>query len=325
MPTISVIIVNYNAEKYLTRCLQALLAQTYQDFDIIIADNGSSDASLLDLPHDNRIHILALGRNLGFAAANNRAAALATGKWIALLNPDAFPENDWLEQLLHATQHYPAFSMFGSTQINAGDPTLLDGTGDMYHILGIPARGNYQHPIADLPKTGEVFAPCAAAALYNKHVFLEAGGFDEAFFCYCEDVDLAFRLRLRGERCLQVKEAVVYHVGSGITGKTSMFAKYHGYRNRFWVFFKNMPTALLLPLLPLHLLLQCFFLIAAVKNGYASIYLKTWYSTWKHTAYLFNARKNIQQQRRVSIVNLCRMFTYSLSTLWQRRSDIRPL
>lgn len=318
MPHISVLIVNYNAGTYLKRCLDALLTQTYQDFDVIIVDNASTDHSLDPVPPDNRIHLLPLHNNIGFAAANNRAAAIAAGTWLALLNPDAFPEKNWLEQLVAATKRYPQYSMFGSTQINAENPALLDGTGDIYHILGVPSRGNYQRPVVHLPETGEVFAPCAAAALYKKTIFLDAGGFDEKFFCYCEDIDLAFRLRLQGQRCLQVKEALVHHVGSGITGKTSAFAKYYGTRNRFWVFFKNMPLALLVPLLPLHLFMQGVFFIKAVKVGYAGAFIRAWCDTLRHFPYLLAARKEVQQQRSLSLFKLCPAFTYSLKKLWER-------
>lgn len=318
MPTVSVIIVNYNAGDYLKRCVEALLKQSYRDFEVFIADNGSTDHSLDNLPNDARIHILKLKENLGFAVANNRAAAQATGEWLALLNPDAFAKEDWLEQLLDAAKRHPTFSMFGSTQINADNPALLDGTGDIYHILGIPLRGNYQQPLANLRETGEVFAPCAAAALYKKEVFQRVGGFDEQFFCYCEDVDLAFRLRLQGERCLQVKEAVVHHIGSGITGKASDFARYYGVRNRFWVFYKNMPTPIFIPLLPLHLLVQCALFLMTAKNGQGRVFIKAWQDVFRQLPYLLRARKEVQSSRSASVLDLCRVFTFSLRVLWRR-------
>ena len=89
---------------------------------------------------------------------------------------------------------------------------------------------------------GEIFAPCAAAALYRRAAFLEAGGFDEHFFCYMEDVDLGFRLRLLGYRCGYAPAAIVHHVGSGTTGARSPFTVYHGHRNLVWTYVKNMPT-----------------------------------------------------------------------------------
>ena len=94
----------------------------------------------------------------------------------------------------------------------------------------------------------EVFSPCAAAALYARPSFEREGGFDESFFCYLEDVDLGFRLRLRGERCVQVRRAEVLHAGSAISGHLSEFSVFHSYRNRIWLFAKNVPW----PLAPAH-------------------------------------------------------------------------
>ena len=143
--------------------------------------------------------------------------------------------------------------MFGSTQIDARHPDRVDGFGDVYSIFGTAWRGASGWPVATLPADDrEVFAPCAAAALYARDAFLSAGGFDESFFCYLEDVDLGFRLRLRGERCIQVRRAEVLHVGSAIAGADSDFFLFHSQRNRLWVMLKNVPS----PLIWLVVLLQ---------------------------------------------------------------------
>ncbi len=124
------------------------------------------------------------------------------------------PAPDWLEQLIAATRRNPDVVMFGSTQIDATDPQRLDGAGDHYLASGLPWRGGHGWPVKELPREAEVFAPCAAACLIRADAFREAKGFDERFFCYVEDVDLAFRLRLMGHCCIQVPAAVVRHVGA---------------------------------------------------------------------------------------------------------------
>ncbi|MBM3573789.1 MAG: glycosyltransferase family 2 protein, partial [Alphaproteobacteria bacterium] len=254
-PAVSVLVVNFNAGAYLTRCLRALAAQSFQNFEIILIDNGSTDGSLdqavAAVPElAARLVVERAGANLGFAAANNRAAGRARAPWLATLNPDAFARPNWLAEMLAAVQRHPDFAMFGSTQLMADCPDIIDGAGDAYHALGIAWRGGFEHPASSLSEEGEVFGPCAAAALYRRDAFVAAGGFDERFYCYHEDVDLAFRLRLTGQRCVQVAAAVVEHVGSGITGRTSDFSVYHGTRNRIWTFVKNMPAALFWPILP---------------------------------------------------------------------------
>lgn len=252
-PLFSVIIVNYNGGAYLDRCLAALLGQDGPDFEVILIDNGSRDGSLEGLPEDPRLSTIEAGENLGFAAANNRAARQARGDWLVTLNPDAFARPGWLRALQRATLRHPGVAMFGSMQLMADDPARFDGAGDEYSIYGIAYRARHGQPVRTVTEDYPVFGPCAAAAAYRRDVFEALQGFDERFFCYHEDVDLALRFRRAGHRCVQVGDAVVEHVGGGITGDASAFAVYHGTRNRVWTWVGSMPLAPMLLLLPLHI------------------------------------------------------------------------
>lgn len=259
-PKASVIIVNYNAGENLRLCVESLLAQTLTNFECILFDNGSTDGSLEKLPKlDERFILIEAGENLGFAAANNRAVEGASAKWIALLNPDAFARPNWLENGLAARALLPNAAMVGSTQYLAQEPDKFDGLGDEYHAFGIAWRAGFGKPIKDVA-TREAFGPCGAGAFYDREVFQKLGGFDEAFFCYHEDVDLAFRMRLAGYRCVQSADAVIDHVSSAISGRASEFSIYHGTRNRVWTFFNNMPAPLLVLLVIPHILANLAFL-----------------------------------------------------------------
>ena len=278
IPRVRVVVINHNAGRHLARCIAALRAQTFADFEAVIADNGSTDGSVTTLPPlDARFRIVEFGENLGFAAANNRAAAGAETQWIVTLNPDAFPEPDWLAALLSAAEAFPDVVMFGSTQISDADPSRFDGTGDAYFFAGFPWRGDYGRRIRELPDFAETFSPCAAAAMWRRDAFESAGGFDERYFCYCEDVDLGFRLRAQGERCVQVAAARVRHVGSASTGTRSTFTVFHGARNRIWTMVKSMPLPLLLPALPAHafgilyLTLRALFRTGGVREATATL------------------------------------------------------
>ena len=109
-----------------------------------------------------------------------------------------------------AARHNPEYSFFASKLISADNPRVLDGAGDNYHVSGLVwRRGHGNTAQGEMNAPREVFAPCAAAALYRRSALIDVGGFDEDFFCYVEDVDLGFRLRLAGHRCLYVPQAVV--------------------------------------------------------------------------------------------------------------------
>ena len=314
MPKVSVVISTWNSAMHIQRCLDALSHQTFVDYEVLVVDNGSTDGSVDGL--ENKwppIKIIQLHQNVGFAAANNLGARMASGKWLALLNSDAFPESDWLEQLLRAAEKNSEFVFFASRQVQANDHRLLDGAGDAYHVSGMAWRQYLGYPADQYGlEAREVFSPCAAAALYMRQAFLEVGGFDEEFFSYLEDVDLGFRLRLHGYRCLYVPEAIVYHIGSASLGVASDFAFYHAHRNLIWSFVQNMPAWMFWKYLPAHLMANLIYL------SYYSLRLPgkaIWRGKWDALRGLRRAlrkRKEIQSRRRVEPADLERVMEHGL-------------
>ncbi len=296
---VSIIIVNWNGAAVLPRCLAALRSQTYQNFELIVVDNGSADRSWEKLEEQwSGLKLIRFSENKGFAAANNEGSRHSSGDWLALLNSDAFPETDWLEKLIDAAIQYPKFSFFGSLLLQADNPELVDGTGDIFHISGLAWRRDYNKSITLASKDSEeIFSPCAAAALFQRDAFLQVGGFDESYFSYHEDVDLGFRLRLRGHRCMYIPEAVVHHLGSATTGKKSDFAVYHGHRNLVWTYVKNMPGWLFWKYLPAHIFANIVFLIYYSFRGQSSA---IWRAKWHALLGLpreLQKRKVIQNER----------------------------
>jgi len=304
MPKVSIVISTWNSGNVLPRCLGSLDKQTLKDFEVIIIDNGSSDNSIEDLPEQwpaLDFKIRKLEKNIGFAAANNLGANLATGEWLALLNSDAFPYPAWLENLLLAAAREPKFSFFASRQLQAGAPHVLDGAGDAYHISGLAWRRYAGLPAAHYGlEPAEVFSACGAAALYSRQAFLQVGGFDESFFSYLEDVDLGFRLRLQGFRCLYVPDAVVQHVGSATLGVRSEFAYYHWQRNFIWSFIQNMPSGLFWMALPAHLMANIVYQLYHTFRGRGGILLKGKWDALRGLPVALCKRQAIQQNRKIS-------------------------
>jgi GT2 family glycosyltransferase len=229
-----IIIVAWNCWEHLYRCLDALSAQTTPGFRVVIVDNGDAEDQQIERAsgYPNVFYVRSPS-NLGFAAGNNRGMELAQGaSWIILLNPDTLPAIGWFEKMMGAAVRYPDFAVFGSKLLQADNPTVLDGEGDCYHVSGMAWRSGMGLSARSTPNNEpwEVFSPCAAAALYKADALKCVEGFDEDFFCYMEDVDLGFRLRLAGYRCLTVPDAEVLHVGSATTVKRSPFYVYYGPR-----------------------------------------------------------------------------------------------
>jgi GT2 family glycosyltransferase len=269
---IAVLIVNWNGGALLGRCLRSLSIQRHAPHRVVVVDNASTDDSLEQAaPWLGAATVIRLDKNVGFARGNNIAAAAAGDvDALALLNPDAFAEPGWLAALASAAERRPDMASFASQMRLDAAPDLLDGAGDSYHVSGRAWRNAHGQPLSAGPAGElEVFAPCAAAALYRRAAFDDVGGFDERFFCYFEDVDLGFRLRLRGYRCLYVRDAIVRHVSSALSGYRSDFAVYHGERNAVWTFVKNMPGPLFWLYLPQHVALNVAALVFYPLRGQA--------------------------------------------------------
>jgi N-acetylglucosaminyl-diphospho-decaprenol L-rhamnosyltransferase len=325
-PSVSVVVVVYESGPTLADCLAALRAQTFRDYEVILVDNASSDRSgQAAAKADPAIRLIENAHNLGFAAAVNQGARTAQGRWLALLNPDAFAEPDWLERLVAATEANPGVGCFTSRQLMAEDPTKLDGLGDVMALAGYPFRGGYTHPNPGVLEPGWVFSACGGAMLIARELFLRVGGFDERLFCYCEDVDLGYRLRLIGEPTLLVPDAIVRHVGSASSGgRRSDFAVFHGTRNRFWVFVKDTPPVLFWLTLPLHVLATLVLFARHATRGEVVTPIRGLAAGIRHIGVALEARREAQATRTVGSWAIARAMTWNPFDLLLRRSFIQP-
>ncbi len=303
----ALLIVNWNAWDELSRCIAALSRQTYKDFRVFVADNASEGAAPEGI--FSKFSDLVYMRNeinCGFAEANNKLLdRVGDIEWVVFLNPDAFPESCWLEQLMSAADHNPDCSCFCSRLLMAGSPDVIDGEGDRYHISGLAWREGHGRRVRHKKKSRQVFSACAAAAMYRREILQKVGGFDEDFFCYFEDVDLGFRWRLAGYRCLLVPLAVVHHMGSATSGgQHSDFSVYYGHRNLVWTYFKNMPGLLFWLFLPYHFLLSVFSIIWFSARGQGRVILRAKKDAIKAIPLMWRKRIKIQANRSVSFRDL---------------------
>jgi GT2 family glycosyltransferase len=306
--SVTVVIVNWNSGRYLGECLRHLENQTCPPTQVFLVDNASTDGSAKIAGEFPSVTLIPSPVNLGFAAGNNLALRCCDTEFVALLNPDAYPEPDWLERLVAAARARPDVAAFGSRQTSLNRPGPLDGIGDTYHITGRVWRERYLAPEtpADLLPC-EIFSPCAAAALYRRDALMKCGLFDEDYFCYVEDVDLGFRLRLAGHKSWYVPEAVVRHAGSVTTGgQQGDFAVYHGHRNLVWAFVKNMPSLLLWPLLPAHLLLNAGTLLWFALKGRSRVIVRAKADAIRGLPSAWRKRRAIQARRVATVAEIWR-------------------
>ena len=148
--------------------------------------------------------------------------------------------------------------------------------------------------------------------MYRTSDVLAAGGFDESFFCYLEDVDLGYRLQLAGQRCLYVPEATVVHIGSAVTGRYGGFATYHGHRNLVWTFVKNTPLALLPIMLLPHLLMTLVMAVPCAARGELGYYARAKRDAVAGLGGVLRKRRAVQSDRKLGALALLRKMDFSL-------------
>jgi len=227
---------------------------------------------------------------------------LVDSDWIVLLNPDAFPEEGWLAAMIAVARRAPNIDVFSSRLITADAINVIDGEGDGYHFSGWAGRINHNRTEKNALRNVRMFSPCAAAAMYRRSALLDIGGFDENYFCYFEDVDLGFRLRLRGYEMAHVSGAVAHHVGGGSSQVLGLsdFAIYHGHRNLVWTFVKNMPGYLFWLLLPAHILMNIFSVLFFCFKGKGWAIVRAKFDAMRGLPRVWAQRKQIQKSRKIA-------------------------
>ena len=307
--SVAIIIVNYNSGALVSRCLKSLSEQTLCADELVVVDNASTDAesrSMIDAI--TNATVIRSDLNLGYGGAINLAVQkLTTTDYIVCLNPDAFPEPDWLEAIVNAADSHPDHGSFASLMLREDDISIVDGAGDELHFTGIPWRRFHKRTLPDNLQTEPVFSACAGAALYRTSLFNQLGGFDERYFMYVEDIDLGFRLQLAGHPCLLVSDAIVHHIGSAVTGEGSDFSVYFGHRNLVYCYFKNMPLLLLLATLPFHILANIVTLVVLTAKGRGSAVGKAKLDALKQLPFAIRARSKVS--RKVSSRDIWRLLS----------------
>jgi GT2 family glycosyltransferase len=243
---VSIIIVNWNGERFLRDCLGALSGQTYASYEIILVDNGSSDNSVC-FTRDNfpEVKIVALTENKGFTGGNAAGLEVAIGEFVSLVNNDARPEKTWLENLIQPMLGDRTIGICASKLIFENTQTV-NSAGDGLTTAAVGFNRGLGSEAAGFTMPELIFGACGAAVLYRRRMLDEIGFLDEDFFLYDEDTDLNFRAQLAGWKCIYIPTAVAYHVANATSRRLSDLHVYYHTRNLEFVWIKNMPFEIML-------------------------------------------------------------------------------
>ena len=301
-PKASLIIPNWNGALWLPGCLEALKGQSYQDFHVLLVDNGSTDESIeLAKKHYPRIEIIVLKQNIGFAAAVNVGIRNSQSDYIALLNADTIPKPDWLLNLVRTMEtSSPEVGSLASKMLDMSNPDIIENGGDILTWQGAAIKRGHGFSADEFNRLEDIFSPCAGAALYRRSYFETLGGFDECFFAYLEDVDLGLRGRLLGYCCLFVPTAEVIHKGHSSSLDQSMYVRLMT-KNRLMLILKNIPFRLLLKNVFALLHGQFYFLICYKKPISSLIGYISFIPFIFHT---FRERRSIMRRCKLSHIEI---------------------
>jgi GT2 family glycosyltransferase len=252
-PALSIVVLNYNGAKWLEKCIASIFEQSFRNFELIVADNLSTDGSdqlaeklLAGVPN---ALFLQHGQNLGYCEGNNRAVARAVGEFILLLNNDAWLERDCLEHLLRETQRLGAAAATPFV-MNWDDNEQQRAYASGFDIFGLPS-------FCPVPaQSEEILMPGGCSFLIRRELFLELGGLDPAIFMYCDEWDLSWKLWAAGHRAIVVPSARIHHRGAVnvnpaggekvVEFRTSDTKRYFTNRNALLVLLKDCQHILLI-------------------------------------------------------------------------------
>jgi len=311
MYKISIIIVNYNGQKWLDKLFNSIRSQTYKQYEIIVIDNASTDHSV-DLIENYQEVQLYQCENLGYGTAVNTASQYATGDFLLILNTDCYLKEDFLQKVIDEYNNIPEKETFGTLGILTYDYDKKPIYQEMYGgKIDIMAVGCYAKKEKDIIFNG------GSPLFIKKELYLKAGGFCPNIFLYNEDTDFGLRLTLYGYKHYFCDSTQIYHYVSGSTGDYSP-KKLEWYLVGELNTILNNFNVLLLISLPVHftffIALLIFYLLSG-KIEFVKAILKGYQNIFTRLGQILSFRKIVQNNRKISDIEIAKRMYYGLSRL----------
>lgn len=319
LPLVSVVIVNYNAVEYLTKCLQTVFQSDYPNIQVIVVDNASTDGSVDCIERlyraNPRLAVIANKENYGPAKARNIGIGIAAGKYIAFLDNDTQPEAGWLGPLVRALEQSSTIGACQGKLLLMSDPSRFDCAGNYLGSYGFLVSTVVVEELDEgqVDRVEEIFSAKSAAMVVRSDVLKETGLFDEDYFIYVEETDLSWRIWLRGYRIVFIPDSRVHHA-FGTTSKVlprqqQYLVRFHGTKNYITTLLKNFGLWNLLRIVPVHIAIWIGLAgwFAIKRQPKDSVYiLKAILWCVRNFRGIWRKRESVQRMRRVNDSNLMR-------------------
>ena len=318
-PKVSIIVLNYNGERFLRKCLKSIAGQTYKNIETLVVDNNSPDKSYTCVSEFPWVKLSLYKENYGYAKGNNMGAKAATGELLLILNNDTEIFPDMIERLVSC---YEESSILCPAQI-----LMAKKGNDLVGSAGVGAD-IFGFPYVDIDsKKTKLFYADGSAIFLKKKDFINLGMFDEELFMFQEDIDFSWRAQMRGFNILQCWDAKYYHYSGGATVGggykntkyvTSAFRRYYNERNVIRNILKNYSLFFVTVLLPTLFLIQLSETIVLCLMGnfkIAACYVRAYYWNIAHIRSTLHYRKENQAKRKISDFTLIQKMYFAYSKL----------
>ncbi len=299
-PKVSILVVNYNQDLLLQKCLDSIQKQSYPNIETIVLDNASTDTSVKTVKNNYpEVNLIESEKNLYFAEGNNLAYEKSKGEFIFLLNNDAYIENDTVEKLVDYLDKNEDVGIIQNKLVHAQNPKKVDSAGSMFSIFGFLIHRSHNQESKDIEPT-EIFSGKGASLFMRRELIEEIGLFDPDYKMYFEDTDLCWRTWLAGKKVVYFPNTTTYHyVSQSMDNKNIGTLDYYSFRNRVQTLIKNLSLLSLLIVLPVHiqacLLLSFIYLFSNLTISKAIIRALFWNIV--NLKYTLRKRNTIQSIR----------------------------
>jgi GT2 family glycosyltransferase len=293
-PLVSVIIINYNGNNWIRKCLDSILSQTYNNIELIVVDNDSKDESNDIIKKEYPTVLLyEMGKNTGFATAVNKGAEISKGEYILLFNLDAWIDPTMIDDLLKE-KIKNSLDVIAPIEYSYEREKLTENFTTRIDLFGHPVTGGGK----------QSFYLSGACILFEKELYTKTHGLDSNFFMYAEEVDWFWRLQLQGKKIAYSTSEKIYHKGAGTTG---VGIKYNTFlwrnQNTLQMLLKNYRWYNLLWVLPIYLtinIIEMVFFLILRKPKISLSYLQGLWFNIIHLPRTLNSRKLVQSERNTS-------------------------
>ena len=312
LPEISIIIVNYNGFAYVERCIASVLQCSFQPFDIVVVDNGSTDDSPQKLRATDhpQVRVIFLDKNYGPAKARNEGVKAARGTYLGFLDNDTTVAPDYITEALRVFESDARIGAVQCKLVLMDHPEQIDYVGEYIGTNGflVQVAPAGTQDVGQFNTPYPILAAKSAGMFIRGAAFDAAGGFDEDYFIYVEETDLCWRIWLGGYTVVFAPTSKVYHkfgTSAVILGKqkNDFNAKFHGAKNYIQTLLKNLSAPYLMRILPLHILLWLGLAWFSLLQGKWQYFLWVHQGIWWNIVYLrhnWSKRRKVQTNRRVA-------------------------